>query len=168
MTDRSLRRAFCEKIRKAFDQAGVTLIELIVSMMVLSIIAVAVITVFLPMYEAYKTANNLTEVNTLLDNVSVLIIDDVAKASSIRPSGVSETAFTITTSYDILYDNDEGAIHRSAFGKRTPLFDPDYYGNKKMTALCSVDGDLVTITLCLTSETGWKVSRSYMVRPIGL
>ncbi|MCL2820897.1 MAG: prepilin-type N-terminal cleavage/methylation domain-containing protein [Oscillospiraceae bacterium] len=73
--DRRLRLLFCEK--------GITLIELLVAMVVMIVIMTAAVSIFAPMYQAYQRANNLAEVNTLLDNISALIMDDVARATDI-------------------------------------------------------------------------------------
>ena len=153
-------------VLRAINKKGITLIELIISIMVLSIIIIAVTTVFAPIYRTYEQANDLAEVNTLLDNVSSVILDDVAKAISISP-GTSR--FTITASYDIVYSHDEGGLlTRSALGVEKPVFDKEFYRNSDISASCAVDSGLVTISLTLVSGNGWTVSRDYAARPVGL
>jgi prepilin-type N-terminal cleavage/methylation domain-containing protein len=74
-------------IRRIPGNKGVTLIELMLAMLVMAIIMIAATTVFAPMLQAYQRANNLAEVNTLLDNISALIMNDVASATEINPPG---------------------------------------------------------------------------------
>jgi prepilin-type N-terminal cleavage/methylation domain-containing protein len=62
---------------------GVTLIELIMAMLVMAIIMIAATSVFAPMLQAYQRANNFAEANTLLDNISAIIMSDVANATEI-------------------------------------------------------------------------------------
>jgi len=69
--------------KRILNSRGVTLVEMIVAMVVMVVIMISVTTVFAPMLITYQRAGNLAEVNTLFDNISALIMDDVARANEI-------------------------------------------------------------------------------------
>ena len=154
---------------------GVTLMELIVSVMVLSIIMIAVTTVFAPMLRVIERANNFAEANAMLDSISAYIMKDVADATGIT---AGSGAFTIRTSYNIeYYTNEEGILCRRAPGFDKPVLHKDYYkhggaqGDKavfSISAACAADDGLVTITLTLTAGDGWELTREYLAKPTGL
>ena len=163
-------------IKVLTNKKGVTLIEMIVSMIVLSLILVAITTVFAPMLITYDRANNLAEANTLLDNISQLILEDVANATRITPGPADPgnvtpgaTLFIIRTVSDIdYYTNADGILCRRTIEYDSPLLSPDFYKSKRISAACSVNSGLVTITLTLYAADGWEMDRSYTARPVGL
>jgi len=162
--------------KRLFNKKGVTLIEMIVSVFVLSIILVAITTMFIPVLQTYARANNLAEANTLLDNISLLIMEDVANATSVTPGPADpdivlpdETLFTIKTSYYIeYYTNASGILCRRTGVFDAPLLPADFYKKNRVTAACTIDSSLVTITLTLYAADGWEHERSYSARPVGL
>jgi len=164
-----------KRIRQLFNSKGMTLIELIVSVMVLSVIMIAVTTVFAPILRTFERANNLAEANTLLDNLSALIMDDVAGATGI--TGGSGT-FSIKTTHEIrYYTNTAGILYRSAPGFDGPVLHKDFYKYRgtagdetvfSVSAACTYLEGLVTITLTLTATDGWSLTRDYTARPVGL
>jgi len=174
---RRTERGFFTRVRRAFlksrfNNKGFTLIELIVSMAVLSIIMVAVTAVFLPMLQTFERANNLAEANTLLDNLSALIMDNMVNATDITPG---QGSFTVTTSYYIRYYSDaDGVLQLCAPGYNGPVLQKDFYKYKagntvfKIAADCNASDGVVTVTLTLTSDFGLTIVRDYTARPVGL
>jgi len=155
-----------KRIKMLSGNKGVTLVELIVSMFVLSLIMVAVTTVFAPMLRTYERANNLAEANTLLDNISVLVMDDIANATSITQTGA---VFAVVTTHRITYEVVDGVLTRSALSSdQIPVLDPGFYRNSRIEAGLASTGGLVTLTLRLISNDGWELERDYTIRPVGL
>jgi len=129
-----------KRIRRVLNIKGVTLIELIISMIVMAVIMIAATTVFMPILQAYQRANNLAEVNTLLDNISSLIMSDVASATEIldindRPDLPDELGnltrlFSLQTTFFIDYFiDDNGFIWRDiqSLNDPIPLLPRNYY-----------------------------------------
>jgi len=161
-----------KKLRRIFDAKGMTLIELVVSVLVLSVIMIAVTSVFAPILRTFERANNLAEANTLLDNISALVMEDVACATGVTGGS---GAFTIKTTHEIrYYTNAAGILCRSAPGFDGPVLHRDFYkysGDETaftISAACVHSGGLVTITLTLTATDGWSLTRDYTARPVGL
>lgn len=164
-----------KRMTTVLNKNGFTLLELIVSIMVLSLIMIAITTVFTPALQAFSRANNLAEANTLLDNVATLVMDDVINATEVIPG---TGTFTVKASHNFLYyTNGEGILCRSMPGYDSPVLPRDYYKYKgqgseqtvfSVTASCAVRDGLVTITLTLTSDSGWSLTRDYTAKPVGL
>ena len=64
--------------KRIFNSKGMTLIELLVGLFVFSIIAVSVLTVLVSSLGAYMRARDYAEVNTLMDNLSALVMDSIS------------------------------------------------------------------------------------------
>jgi prepilin-type N-terminal cleavage/methylation domain-containing protein len=185
-------------IRRIPGNKGVTLIELIIAMLVMAVIMIAATTVFAPMLQAYQRANNLAEVNTLLDNISALVMSDVASATEIFENGRPDAPdpadiepdnltllFSIRTTHFIdYYIDDNGILWRDAqsLGEPLQLLPRHFYKFWGDETVFSVDGDetsleldddtgVVTFTLTIRNQVdggGWSRDRIYTSRPIGL
>jgi len=167
-----------KRMKRVYNRKGITMIELMVSMIVLSIVMIAVTAVLMPMYRNYQKANNLAEINIILDTLSALVMNDIAGAISIDPpSGSTESgaALRINASFDIIYtvmvmntDNGNSILMRSARGgEAQALLEEEFYKNNSISAKWTVEDGLVEITLKLTSAEGeWE--RTYKARPVGL
>ena len=167
-----------KRMRLLFNNKGITLMELIMAIFVMSIIMIAATAVFAPMFQAYQRANNLAEVNTLLDNLAALVMDDVANARRIEqgPEGV-----TITTSRGIVYFlDDENNGNENILFKRAmssdgdeeglPVLQREFYRSTHISVFDLVEeaNGVVRLTLQLTSADGWVRDRTYTARPVGL
>jgi len=167
-------------IRRIPGKKGVTLIELIIAMLVMAIIMIAATSIFAPMLQAYQRANNLAEVNTILDNISALVMSDVVSATEIEPPGRPAVLpggltrlFSIRTSFYIDYyiDNDgilwrdvqsldEPSIllplHFYRFWGDTTIFrvevDPADPTDPALTRLESDANGMVTFTLTIRNQ----------------
>jgi len=162
-----------KQFKQVFNNKGVTLVELIVAMVVMTVITISVAAVLMPLHSYYKRANDLAEVNTILDNISSLIMSDVANASRINPepSAPANAFLIVTTTRNIIYAyDDDGLIIRSSVsGAFIPVLDKGYFKNKNVTVSCTVSEGLVTIIISLTDDDGfWNVQRSYAARPVGM
>ena len=163
---------------KLLNNKGVTLIELVVAMMVLSIIMISVTAVFAPILRSFERANNLAEANTLLDNLSALIMDDVGSATAIPLQGSTASGgFAVKTAYDVFYYGDaDGILWRKVPGFAGPVLQKDFYKYRGDDTVFSVAADcdfdeasgLVTITLTLSADFGWTLERVYTAKPVGL
>jgi len=180
--------------RRVLNKKGVTLIEMIVAMVVMVIIITAVSSIFAPMLMTYQRASNLAEVNTLLDNISAIIMDDVSRASEILPADPNEDTtveqdtgpdivlthlFRIRTTFwnDYFLGND-GTIWLSVQGLEDPIriLPRDFYRfwGEDETVFRITECDLVvavgvvTLDIEVTSRDGWRRDRTYTARPIGL
>jgi len=130
-----------KRIRQIFNIKGVTLIELIVAMIVMVTIMIAVTSIFAPMFRAYQRANNLAEVNSLIDNISALVMNDIASANEVfligntplsipDPPADHTRLFSLRTTYYIDYTVDaNGILCRAVQGEEipVPLLPPHYY-----------------------------------------
>ena len=159
-----------KRIVSAMNQIGASLVEMIAALLVFATITTAAASVFVPMLFSYMRAIELAEVNTLLDNISAFILDDISSATTITSIPASPTSFTITTSYDIVYDVVGGILYRGALGgDNVQVIDEGYYRGKTIRVECEVNSDVVTITLTLREAEGrWEVTRVYASRPIGM
>ncbi|MCL2198590.1 MAG: type II secretion system GspH family protein [Defluviitaleaceae bacterium] len=168
------------KIKKALNNKGMTLIELIVSMLVFSIIMIAATAIFIPIYRAFERANTFAEANTLLDNIATVIMYDIANATEIIPhlgtipsDTDDERLRIITGTQNFVFDvESEGLTLRTPTPESPPsiLFERDFFRNKNLEIKWEVTGDLVEIEIILTGVDGNPMAfrRTYTARPLGL
>ncbi|MCL2188728.1 MAG: hypothetical protein FWC16_05275 [Defluviitaleaceae bacterium] len=153
---------------------GISMMELIVSMVVISLIMVAVTTVFAPMLQTFRRANSFAEANPMMDNIAMLMLDDIKGAvnrteidgygnlqeiTGIFPiRGSSEDSLTLTVNkmmYSVRYDiSSDGLITREFIGVGTPtgvepLFAPEFFLHKVMSFEWDFDDDAGTVALLL-------------------
>ena len=162
------------RIRQVLNNKGLTMIELLIALFVFSIIAISVITVFVSAIGAYIRARDFAEVNTLMDNISALVMDDVMSATATPselelppPTPRPGDQFTIFTTHYIVYSisPDDQILMRNG----TPVLAANFYRSISLDAvkLEEIDGN-VTLTLTLTPGGGSPQTRSYTTRPVGL
>jgi prepilin-type N-terminal cleavage/methylation domain-containing protein len=148
------------------NNKGVTLTELVVGMLVLAIIMLAVTSVFLPIYNAYVHANNMAEVNNLMNALSSVIMSDVESAG---PGGITPgNPFTVKTRENITYSLTDGGFLLRQQGANPPreVFNRGFYRRNSIDAMTLGPPDanrMVTLTLGVGG-----VTRTYTARPIGL
>jgi len=179
---------FMKKLKSLISKNdGFTMMELIVSMVVLSLILIAVTAVLAPVLQTFERANNLAEANTLLDNLSTIVMNDIANATSIDTDPHSviidsygepvDVLFIIKTIYYIRYYTDSrGILCKETLGFQEPVLQKDFYkynGDStvfQIEAECNVDEDagLVTVTLTLHASFMRPLDREYTSAPLGL
>ena len=183
-----------KKNNRIMDNKGMTLIELLVGLFVFSIIAVSVLTVLVSSLGAYMRARDYAEVNTLMDNLAALVMDEVAgmtpnppESISAPPDPIPGDVCTIFTTRYIVYSvheanppNDTRKILMwereldDGFGtrERSPVLEANFYRTISLSdAELDVDEATGIVTLTLTvipGSRGAAISRSYTARPVGL
>jgi prepilin-type N-terminal cleavage/methylation domain-containing protein len=161
------------------SKKGMTLTELIAGMMLFAIITAAVSAVLAPMLRTYARANDLAELNTLLDNLANHIISDLSKATAIGNVG-TQNIISITIDTDIVEytvehaGDDAGALLKRVNGSApTPVFVKDFYKNKSVSFLVTPEssGSAYTLTVRILDRDNSPIpmiSRDYAVRPLAL
>lgn len=159
------------------NKRGVTLMELIIGMVISVIITTYVSAVLAPMMNVFYRSNDLAEVNTLLDNVSELMINDFSRATGIN---IGATNVTISTSVgNVIYSNLGGGagsvLQRRSPDSSTPadVFAENYYKRKTLIVTINpASGDITgsfTLTLSVNDRNDNPLaSREYAVNPIFL
>jgi prepilin-type N-terminal cleavage/methylation domain-containing protein len=169
--------------KRALDSKGVTMMELIVAMLVFSVIMAATSAVFAPILRSFIRANNLAEANTMLDNLSAIILADINNASGVTlpaigidpPGGdtANGDTLTINAGFVIEYDVNGGGhvIRNTPFGSG-PVLDPRYYRDAWVSFSWEWDPEdpngLVALTFTVSHPDGWTHTRTYAARPMGL
>ncbi|MCL2002829.1 MAG: prepilin-type N-terminal cleavage/methylation domain-containing protein [Oscillospiraceae bacterium] len=153
-------------LKRLNNQKGVTLTELIVAMLVMSIIMLAVTAVFLPMYNAYINANSMAEVNNLLNALSSVIMNDIEDAEDIDWDDDDGT-LTITrvgAPREIHYTIGTGAAAGLLLRNGTPVFAGEYYKGKTVQiGYAEEAAGISAVTLTILG-----VTRTYAARPVGM
>jgi len=151
---------------------GLTLVEMAIAMFLLSAIATAAVSVFIPTMDAQRQAKDIAEINTQLDNIATLIMDDIVSAMEII--GGPELPVKIITSHEVEYtmqdanldnDDDERMV---IFRNGVPLIGTGFYRNLQISAAILNDNGIVTLTLTLIRSDGITISRDYVAKPVGL
>ena len=155
-------------LKRIMNQKGMTLTELIVAMLVMSIIMLAVTAVFLPIYNAYVNANELAEVNLLLNSLSAYIMSDLENARDEPALDTPYGTLTINTRIGVAcaYATEDNVLTRNS----VPVLDEGYY-KKKGAAIKSLDvsDGICTVELALLDRNGAEIiSRAYSAKPVGL
>jgi type II secretory pathway pseudopilin PulG len=158
-------------LKRLKNTKGASLTELIVGMLVLSIIMLAVITVFLPVYNAFVHANNLAEVNNLLNALSSVIMSDIesARAAPEQDPGTGILTIPIRSGVaPVEYDAPTGLLTRHG----AEVFDTGFYKRKTVAIDLQDDGaisGIVEVTLTIFDRDGFEMAtRTYAARPMGL
>jgi prepilin-type N-terminal cleavage/methylation domain-containing protein len=158
-------------LKRLNNRKGVTLTELIAAMLVLSIIMLAVSMVFVPLFNAYVRANNFAEINTILDNISAVILSDLANAAEVPVFEEDEGMLTIEARPRVQYSMDGDIIVRDVGGRGSqPIFHEGFYRNNSVR-IDDYSDDTLTLVLGELRRDGTFgeiVRRSYAVRPLGL
>ena len=183
-----------KKTNHTMNNKGMTLIELLVGLFVFSVIAVAVLTVLVSSLGAYMRARDYAEVNTLMDNLSALVMDEISGMTPNPPLAESEPpdekdgdVRTIFTTRYIVYSIHEAdpphdtrrilmwereVDDGSGTRVRAPVLESNFYRTISLDdAEIDVDEDkgIVTLTLTVTpGNRGTPITRSYTARPVGL
>jgi len=148
--------------------------ELIVAMVVFMVIMTATTAIFMPMWGSFRRANNLAEINTVFDTLSMHVIADVQMAGQITTT--APTQFNITTQrYGIItyYIYNQQLVRRIG-NTSAPLLDEGFarqiYLHNFSIAPVPTDPGLVQITITLAHRTDhWQpITREFFTRPIGL
>ena len=154
---------------------GLTLVELIIGMVVLSIIIGMATAVMAPMMQFQRRSNELAEQNTLLDNLANHIIYDVSMAVEDMPSSQSGTLNIPVAAGGggpVAYTLDNGIIWRNQADVNVPLLPEGFSRNMNVTVLAlnqipDANGTAFMLTIELSNENR-RFTRDYAVRPLAL
>ena len=156
--------------------AGMTLIELMIGLVVFAIVSTAASAIMLPILNAYVNANELAEINTLMDNLSAELLSDLADATAVQYRAsdgalVIESGVRPTTTYTV---DGNGRIMRNG----NSLFDELFYRRKTVSLEYSETSPVTTnhtfttqvvVRISLFGQGGQQLGqREYAVRPLGL
>lgn len=170
-----------KRIGKALRcQKGMTLVEVIVSILLFAIISTTAAAALSPTVTAYRNANTLAEMNTLLDNLSEELLSDIGNAREITISAdeINIKADATTLTYGV---NDAGLLYR---GSETTLVLPERYYKRKTMTIFFLNADeenelngtyaqgsnlAFRVKLVIRNVDGSElVSRCYAAKPLGL
>jgi len=154
-----------KRIKKVFNKKGLTLMELIVSIGVLSIIIVAVSASLTPLLHTYMRANSFAEANTLLDNIATLMLNEINNAVELRLDD-ADNDFVIRGIHEIEYRIEEGILEwfNEEHNRWDQLLDGNFYGGSDLEMEWLLEDGLVTLTVRLIAE-GWELERDYVAKP---
>ncbi len=164
-------------IDKLKDNSGVTLIETIVSLMLLSILLGGITVVFSTTQRLNKELIYIARQQIIADEVTADILDDLRMAKDVDLSDASVLKIQ-TDKYTVLYsiDDSENVLQRSWEGAEDstpkPVLAPGYYmGHTLMLNWHKIadiaDGDYaIALDLTLSdTTTGDEYVKQYLVRP---
>jgi prepilin-type N-terminal cleavage/methylation domain-containing protein len=149
-------------LKRLNNKKGVTLTELIVAMLVMSIIMLSVTSVFMPMYNAYVHANDMAEINNLHNALSSVIMNDIENAWDIGWVGGTRTlsiATRVNAAPNVIYTIDNGRLMRNG----SEVFDERFYRRNAVNIGYRRDGDIAYVMLTVNGY-----NREYAARPVGL
>ena len=170
---------------------GITLVELIIGMMVLSIIIAMLGTTLAPMMQFQRRANELAEQNTLLDNLANHIIYDLSMTLEeinplpppLTPGGAGALTIPVgeRNGGDIIYTIPANGIlmrqqftHDDGTPINNPLLPRQFYRGLTVHELQLVSenvggGTIYRLTLTLRNENAnTDFQRTYAIRPLAL
>jgi len=143
---------------------GITLIEIIVGMFLLSMVVLTVSAVITPMMKTFTTANDFAEYNTLLDSVGNRIVSDMAQSSAITNL---DPLTIVINSEAIVYTDTGGSLQRNG----VPVFPEGFYRRKAIdfNVTGTPPGFIVEVTISPSGgfgTSGATITREYAVRPL--
>jgi type II secretory pathway pseudopilin PulG len=171
-------------IRLIRDKRGVSLVELIVSMVLLSFITVAVFAVMTPILRVYTQAGEIAEINTLLDNVANEMIGTVRNITAEINESELDIIFSRSNPNEILllhgsgyvlteYSvDDDGVLLKNG----VPFFSKAFYKGSSVSFAISLSESasanetayIITVTITSDRDATRVVSRDYAVVPLVL
>ncbi|MCL2602954.1 MAG: prepilin-type N-terminal cleavage/methylation domain-containing protein [Defluviitaleaceae bacterium] len=167
------------------NKKGVTLMELIVAILVFSIIMAATTSIFGPMLNSFRRANNMAEANTIMNDLVTLIFSDVRSAVE-NPGLTTPNAINLqigdTLNNDILSINtqrfgvitfgvEDGQITRTVNNEPIIFMDDGFYRGLAVIGFnweWHLDSGLFELEIEVTHPDGWERTRTYTTRPLGL
>jgi prepilin-type N-terminal cleavage/methylation domain-containing protein len=159
------------------SKSGVTLMELIVGVVIFAIITTAVSAVLAPMLRAYSHANELAELNALLDTIANPIKNDMSDATDpLEKLGIDNEILIPINTNTIKYTiGGDGVLLCSVNDSPPmPVLPKTFYNNKSVDfRVIRIDPPeaAYTLTIIIRSDRddGREMARrDYAVRPLVL
>lgn len=164
-----------KKILKS--KKGFTLVELIVSIVVFAIILTSVSTILVRILRFYAQANELAELNTLVDNIANQITSDISRVTLPVPvqdlGKENDVCLTIEETNDIRYTVD--ALDGVLLKNDSIVYSKPFYKEKSLSFILNAESGAAGVAYILTVRIlsdqdggGEMISRDYAVRPLAL
>jgi len=162
------------------NKKGITLVELLVGLLLLSIIVAAAGSTIAPMLKVYSKANEIAEWNTLLDNLANQMVSDLSEMTvpiEDQPgAGPWSDNITFTAGWrTITYTVDANGMLLKSINSAAPhlVLPADFYKRKSVgfSIREEVPERAYMLTVSITppaGETGETISRDYAIRPLVL
>ena len=153
------------------NQQGLTLVELIISMIIISVIFTSVAAVLSSTVEMYSKLNEWAEINSMLDNISGEMVTDAREAN--RDVTISDKTIMIRTKNkgDVIYNVENGFLYKNG----QLVLDKLYYKGKTIDMnFLDEDGNTIdsgspaAFTIKITLLPNGDFSREYSIKPLGL
>jgi len=154
---------------------GLTLTELIMSILIFTIITGTVSAVLGPLLRTYMRANELAELNTLLDTIANRLITDISDATVPVGHGPNSCSISIGSNV-IIYtvgtgDDDDGVLLKSVNDSvPTPILSKIYYDGKSVRFNLTGGPGVYMLNIEIFSDRDGRVmiDRDYAIRPLVL
>ena len=155
---------------------GFTLVELIVAMMLFGILTASATAILVPTLHTFERANDMDELNVLLDDIANTLTNDLRRAAGITvANNGSEATINSYITYSIGTGEDEGLLVRNG----RLVYDRRYYKGKTVEIqyrnwqnTAALDGDVngpFYLRITIRYDTGPAAAgRDYAVRPMGM
>lgn len=168
-----------DKLTKALrNRRGVTLVELIITMALFSIITAAAAALLPPTLASYAKANELAELNTLLDTLTTELSAAMAGIDTEPTLSTDGTQITLTTGTNsATYSTNNGVLFcQRDSGTAQAVLQGGYYKNKQLAVAFTYTvtpatptvpaSAIIQTTLSLTLADGGTLDRSFSVKPL--
>jgi len=162
------------------NKKGITLVELIVGLLLLSIIVAAAGSTIAPMLKVYSKANEIAEWNTLLDNIANQMVSELTEMTeavdidALPGAGANNISF-IAGWRTIEYTVEADGMLRKSINSAVPhlVLPADFYKRKSVSFSIREEvperAYMLTVSIAPPAgETGETISRDYAVRPLVL
>jgi type II secretory pathway pseudopilin PulG len=158
---------------------GLTLVEMIIGIVMITIITGMVAAIFVPMLRIYARANEFAEYGSLLDTVANQMISDMSKATAeIDFDGDTLTIpiGTVTATYSLIPDDVDGFV--DLWWNNGLLFNRSFYKNKRvafeLNDISTPDFTAYELTVILLpfdsdgDDADVLTHRTYTVKPLAI
>jgi len=164
------------------DNKGLTLVELIIGVMIFAVITTSAMSIFMPMMRTMMRANEISEYNTLFDNIATLIINDLSSSTGeaviqrLAAPGQPLEQLRIHIEFPgaVIYEYDANGI---LLRNGNPLLPERFFGWTTVTIECEnifeddddIDDVVYNLTITLSDSLGNAgLFRTFVVRPLVL
>ncbi len=159
-----------KKILKS--RKGLTLVELIISIVILAIIALAIAWLMVPMMNVFDRNNTLSEMNAILDDSAKELENALSRAQRANVSGTRLEV--VSNNQQDVYDLDQGILQKN--GRN--LVADGYYRDATLQVAyldpdtgAALDGPItsgVVMRISAAIDGQVQMERDYAVSPMGL
>ena len=145
------------------NNKGMTLIEVIISLIILSLVTVSVSQLMISFSNLYKQINTMASTNILLDVVSADILNEIRHAKGIDE--LTDGSITIKTNNgSVKYDAEGGRVKKDG----VDIYHEDLYKHKSVVLNFGQDDDngIYSVKITLKGGGSADVARTYELIPL--